>query len=91
MMVRMKDQVDAILAKTTLEHEDKELWREYLKWAPPFLTERFVELFKEDVQDLPEATIKLRQNIANDDIGLLQVILDKELEALKKILITNQN
>ena len=84
MMVVMNEQVEAILGKASLENEDQELWREYLKWAPPFLTERFVELFKEDVHDLPEATIKLRQNMSGDDLSLLQVVLDKELEALNK-------
>ncbi len=81
----MNDQVAVILTKAGLEAEDQELWQEYLKWGPPFLTERFVELFKDDVHDLPEATVSLRQKIsASDDAGLLQVILDKELATLKE-------
>ena len=84
MTTTQTDQVDVILTQSALETEDQELWREYLKWAPPFLTERFVELFKSDVHDLPEATIDLRQKIAaSDDASLLQVILDKELAALQ--------
>ena len=85
------DQVDVILTQSSLDAEDQELWREYLKWAPPFLTERFIELFKSDVHDLPEATIDLRQKIAaSDDASLLQVILDKELAALKTFFNNNQ-
>ena len=84
MMVCMNDQVEAILAKTTLENEDKELWREYLKWAPPFFTERFVELFKDNVSDLPDATVNLRQKISgSDDHELQQVILEQELKSLQ--------
>lgn len=80
----MDEQIEKILTDSHLETEDKELWREYLKWGPPFLTEKFVELFKDDQHDLPETTVTLRQKIAaSDDPALLQVMLDKELAALK--------
>lgn len=80
----MNEQVEAILTKANLDNEDQELWREYLKWAAPFLTERFVELFKDDVSDLPDATVNLRQKIAAaDDHELQQVILDQELKTLQ--------
>ncbi len=83
-MVLMDEQINAIFAQSALDVEDQELWREYLKWAPPFFTERFVELFKSDVSDLPDATVNLRQKIAAaDDTELQQVILDQELKALE--------
>lgn len=87
----MNEQVDSILAKSALEVDDQELWREYLKWAPPFFSERFIELFKDDVSDLPDATINLRQKIAaSDDMELQQVILDQELKSLQAFFKTKE-
>ena len=80
----MHEEFEAILIKAPLEAEDRELWRAYVKWAPPFLIERFVELFKDDHADLPEMTVNLRQKIsAGNDQDLMQVILDQELKSLQ--------